>query len=159
MMPKWLPALIINNGYKDWNQYFDDVYRIFERDFVLDKPVYKNIRLGLKKHPEYNGKSATFWHLISEGKIEEERLPCTYRCERIAYPKPIIDNSNDKCLKIWIELRKGEKRIHIWYEDENYLVVLAQRGNYILPWTAFYIKEEHRKKKYNKRWNQYKTPS
>lgn len=63
------------------------------------------------------------------------------------------------CNNYRISHQKGEKRIHIWYEDENYLVVLAQRGNYILPWTAFYIKEEHRKKKYNKRWNQYKTPS
>ena len=155
-MSEWLPPIIPNKGYNDWNHYFNAIYGIFEKDFVINKPVYNGIRLGLKKHPEYDGKSATFWHLISEGSIEEERLLCTYRCERITYPKPIIDNSNDECLKIWTEPRGGEKRIHIWYEDENYLVVLADRGDYILPWTAFYIKEKHRKMKYNRRWKQYK---
>ncbi|MGR6756525.1 hypothetical protein ACU6QO_01760, partial [Aeromonas veronii] len=44
---------------------------------------------------------------------------------------------------------------HIWFEAEGYLVVLDDRGEYILPWTAFFIEHEHERRKYNKRWKRY----
>lgn len=36
-----------------------------------------------------DGKEATFWHMIQEGRIEEDRTPDIRRCERIRWPKPI----------------------------------------------------------------------
>ncbi|MNH30689.1 hypothetical protein D3C79_909980 [compost metagenome] len=44
-------------------------------------------RLGLKRHPVIQGKEATFWHMISEGNDEAERLPDLRRCERIRWPR------------------------------------------------------------------------
>lgn len=152
-----LPLLVLLEHYRgEWSDYFDAIYEIFHQDFVLTKPVFRGKRLGLKRYPEHEGKSATFWHMISTGDQEEERIPDIRRCERISWPKPIIDNSEDPCLKIWSEPKGKNKRIHIWFEDESYLVVLDDRGDYILPWTAFYIEREHQKQKYNKRWERYK---
>lgn len=157
-LPEWLPDLILLQDFNgDWNAFFDFIYDCFEKDFVLTKPVYRGKRLGLKRHPEYDGKSATFWHMMSEGSNEAERTPDMRRCERICWPKPIIDNSTDPSLKVWSEKRGSSQRIHIWFEAEGYLVVLDDRKDFILPWTAFYIEYEHQRKKYNKRWERNKS--
>lgn len=158
-MPDWLPEQIsFSKDFSgDWESFFNHVYALFERDFVHDKPIYDGERLGLKRYPEHDGKSATFWHLISEGSIESERTPNIGRCERIEWPSSIINAVPNQHLKVWIEQRKGEDRIHIWLESENYLVVLNKRTNYILLWTAFHIEREHEKRKYEKRWLKYKS--
>lgn len=31
--------------------------------------------------------------------------------------------------------------------EENYLVILADRGDYILPWTAYLVEQPHRQRK------------
>ena len=139
----------------NWERFFAAVYHIFEQDFVLSKPDFRGKRLGLKRHPEYDGKSATFWHMISTEEVEAEREPDLRRCERIRWPKPVIEDSTDPALKVWAEPKGKNQRIHIWFEDEGYLVVLDDRGDYILPWTAFFIEREHERKKYNKRWERY----
>ncbi|WP_139743353.1 hypothetical protein [Aeromonas veronii] len=33
--------------------------------------------------------------------------------------------------------------------------MLDDRGDNILPWTAFFIEHEHERRKYNKRWKRY----
>jgi hypothetical protein len=122
---------------------------------VHNKPEFQGRRLGLKRHPEYQGKSATFWHMTSTGDDEAERIPDFRRCERIRWPKPIIENDQHPALKIWAEPKGKNQRIHIWYEDEGYLVVLDDRRDLILPWTAFHIEREHERTKYLKRWKRY----
>jgi hypothetical protein len=94
--------------------------------------------LQLKKHPLHQGKEATFWHFITKGEEEAERIPDLRRCERIKWPKPIIENNGDMIIKTWENVRNGEKRILLFIEEENYLVVLAGRNGYLLPWTAYY---------------------
>ncbi len=158
MTPEWLPELICLEDFGgNWSDFFEFVYRCFHQDFVANKPSFRGRRLGLKRHPEYDGKSATFWHMISEGQNEENRTPDMRRCERIRWPKPIIERGTDPSLKIWAEPKGRNKRIHIWFEEEGYLVVLDDRGEYILPWTAFYIEREHQRRKYNKRWEKHKN--
>ena len=154
--PGWLPELEVFADYGgDWDKYLEAIYQFFRSDFVDVKPCFRGKRLGLKRHPVIQNKEATFWHFISEGSNEEDRTPDFRRCERIRWPAPIINNSGDSCLKIWAEPKGKNKRVHIWFEQEAYLVVLDDRGDYILPWTAFYIEREHQRKKYNKRWARY----
>jgi|SRR5690625_1818806 len=156
MSINWLPQLVCLSDYQgDWDKYFQAIYSIFHSDFVASKPTFRGVRLRLKRHPEHDGKSATFWHMISEGRVEEERTPDLRRCERIAWPRPIIENSTDTALKVWCEQRKGAKRIHIWLEDEGYLVVLDDRGKFILPWTAYYVERKHERAKLNRRFQRF----
>lgn len=156
-LPDWLPELVCLQDFNgNWQHYFDEVYRLFCADFVDDKPCFRGQRLGLKRHPEYDGKSATFWHMISEGSVEAEREPDLRRCERIAWPRPHIENDTDTALKVWVEKRGSDKRIHIWHEAEEYLVVLNKRQDYVLPWTAYTVQRTHQKLKLNKRWERNK---
>jgi len=60
-------------------------------------------------------------------------------------------------IKIWENVRRrNEKRILLWFEAVEYLVVLAKRKDritgreYILPWTAYPVTRSHRKDKLQK---------
>ncbi len=78
------------------------------------------------------------------------------RRERIRWPKPSIENGTCDYIKIWENERKGDKRILIWCEDKDYLVVLAKRTGYILLWTAYVVNKEHQRAKLNKEYTSYK---
>jgi hypothetical protein len=110
----------------------------------------------LKRHPVIQNKEATFWHLLSEGMIEENRLPDLRRCERIRWPRPIIEHEKDSRIKMWENKRGQEIRICLWLEDREYLVVLAKRTGYILLWTAYPVIENHRKRKLQREYDNYK---
>lgn len=154
---EWLPELVLlKDSGGNWDNYFEIVYSLFKADFVANKPAYKGQKVGLKRHPLTNGKEATFWHLISEGKIETDRTPDIRRCERIRWPAQIIGNSEDSRLKVWIENIKNEDRIHLLCPQDRYLLVLAIRRGYILPWTAFYMEHEHQVAKKLKKYELYK---
>lgn len=149
---EWLPELVLFNDYGgNWERYLTAIYQYFCVDFVDNKPSFQGVRLGLKRHPVIHGKEATFWHIISEGDKEAERIPDFRRCERIRWVKPIIEQGGEP-VKIWRETRNGETRIHLWLEAASYLVVLNERNGYILPWTAYLVEREHEKAKLNKRW-------
>lgn len=153
----WLPELELFEKYNgQWNSYCEAIYKLFQTDFIESSPCFQGKKLGLKRHPVIAGKEATFWHMISEGENEEERTPDLRRCERIRWPRPIIENDSHPSLKIWTEKRNSEDRIHIWLEDDGYLVVLNKRKGYILPWTAFYVAHQRQKMKYLKRWERHR---
>jgi hypothetical protein len=143
--PEWLPPLFHFRG--NWALYLNALYELFKADFIDMKPQFRGRRLALKRHPMSEGKEAAFWHLIQEGAVEELRLPDLKRCERIRWPRPIIENSEDSSLKVWVNIRKGEPRVLLFLEEEEYLVVLAERKGYLLLWTAYLVDKPHRKRK------------
>lgn len=147
-----LPEIVELSDYGgDFPSYFEAIYQIFKRDFVDSKPNFKGTRLGLKRLPLVDGKECTFYHMTHEGENEEERTPDLRRMERIPWPKPMINDSEDGDLKVWRNTRRGKggtkTRILILHEQERYLVVLDDRGDYILPWTAYLLRENSYKKK------------
>ncbi len=154
--PEWLPPLVLFSDYGGvWASYLDAIYDYFKQDFVDSKPVFQGRRLGLKRHPLAHGKEATFWHMIQEGAVEEDRTPDFRRCERIRWPRPIIEHDGDSAIKVWANQRRGEQRICLWFEQENYLVILADRGEYILPWTAYLVEQPHRQRKLQREYEEY----
>lgn len=156
-LPGWVPPLEYLNAYGgDFSHYLEVIYQIFCTDFVMSKPMFEGKRLGLKRHPVIHGKEATFWHMISEGYEEAERLPDLRRCERIRWPRPIIENTADNTLKVWREPNGSGHRVLIWFAAAEYLVVLDERKNYILPWTAYPVEREHQRRKLEQRWKRYR---
>lgn len=154
--PDWLPPLVLFNDYSgDWNTYLKALYAYFKRDFIDTKPTFQGRRLGLKRYPMARGKESTFWHMIQEGKAEDERIPDLRRCERIRWPKPIIEHDAAPTIKVWRNQRGREQRVCLWFVQENYLVILADRGNYILPWTAYMVEQPHRQRKLQKEYEAY----
>lgn len=163
MSDAWLPTLLLlkdSNG--DWKAYLERLHQQFLQDFVNSKPSWPNKPVRLKRHPEYEGKSATFWHMISEGSDEQNRTPDFRRCERIAWPRPMMDefdqsspDSTKHRILWWCETRRGEVRYTLALDDFSYVVIVADRGEYVLPWTAFPIEYEHEKRKKRKAWRAY----
>lgn len=152
----WLPPLVLFGDYSgNWDAYLDAIYDWFKQDFIDSKPVFQGRRLGLKRHPLTHGKEATFWHMIQEGGVEEDRTPDFRRCERIRWPRPIIENHHDSAIKIWRNQRRNEERVCLWFVREDYLVILADRGDYILPWTAYLVEQPHRQRKLQKEYEEY----
>lgn len=154
--PEWLPPLVLFSDYgHNWHTYLAAVYAWFKNDFIDNQPVFRGRRLGLKRHPVGNGKEATFWHMIQEGKDEENRIPDFRRCERIRWPRPVIEHDGDQAIKIWRNWRGSEERVCLWLVPENYVVILADRGDYILPWTAYLVEQPHRQRKMQKEYEEY----
>lgn len=161
----WLPELILfSDCQNDWEHYLNKIYAVFHNDFVLNKPKWATgQRVALKRHPEYDGKSATFWHIISEGKNEAERTPDFRRCERIGWLSPCMEkfNVDDKPphepqnILWWKEKRGNEERFVLALTDFSYVVVVVDRGEYVLPWTAYPIEYEHQKRKLRQKYQNY----
>lgn len=151
-----LPELIeLSQFGGNFAQYLEEVYKIFKNEFVLRRPLFRGIRLGLKKYPMYDDKEATFWHMTSEGEDEQNRLPDLRRLERIKWPSFLIDNSEHPYLKVWENTRGTKTNILILHEEENYVVILRKGNGYLLPWTAYLIEYEWRKKKFLKEYEKY----
>jgi len=151
--PGWLPDLVEMSDYGgDWARYEAALYRFFHADFIVSKPRFRGQAVNLKRHPIIQGKEATYWHCISTGEVEAERLPDLRRSERIRWPRPCIEHETE--LRVWTEPRNGEDRIHLWLESEGYLVVLAARRGYVVLWTTFFVEREHERKKYARRYQE-----
>ena len=142
------PNLVLMSGHNNnFTDYNNAVYSIFKSDFVDSKPIFMGTKLGLKKYPIVDGKEYTYYHFTHEGDVENNRLPDIRRMERIAFPKVFIEAVMHSDLLMWRKEIKGKNRILIFHENESYLIVLEDRGEYILPWTAYIIKENSRKRR------------
>ncbi len=67
----------------------------------------------------------------------------------------VIENHEDVRVKYWVSVKRKENRIHIWLEDEDYVVVLADRRGFLLPWTAFLVTRNHTRRKLRKEYDAY----
>jgi hypothetical protein len=154
-----LPDLLELSSFNgDIKAYIEAVYGIFFTDFVKNPPVFRGIRLGLKRHPLVDNKEYTFYHMITSGSIENNRLPDLRRCERLPWAKPTIERCDEWSLKVWEQKRGNEERICIWLELEDeldYYIVLNKRKGYLLPWTAFVLNYPHEKRKKLKEYNEW----
>ncbi|MCW3052154.1 MAG: rflB [Chthonomonadales bacterium] len=156
-VPDWLPDLVLFEDYNgNWQRYVEAVYACFKADFLDKAVLYRGNRLGIKRYPEYQGKSATFWHIVSEGQVEVERLPDLRRCERIKWPCAVIENSMEPDVKVWENERRGERRLCLWLEEREFLVILAIRNGYYLLWTAYCVMQYHQKTKLQREYEAWK---
>lgn len=154
----WLPQLEPFSSHGgNWENYLAFIYSVFCADFRDSRPSFRGVPLALKRQPVIADKEATFWHIISEGNVEKERIPDMRRCERIRWPKPSIENCDDDDVKVWTENRGRERRTHVWLEPESYLVVLNHRKGYTLLWTAYFVQRDHERRKLNQRYDRYKN--
>lgn len=149
--PDWLPPLVELADYGgNWPAYEEALYAFFHADFIAHTTRFRTLPVVLKRMPLYENKEASYWHCISEGKDELERVPDMRRCERIRWPRPCIEH--ERQLKVWTERRNGDHRIHIWLESAGYIVVLAVRRSHLILWTTFYVKHAHEREKFNRRY-------
>lgn len=158
--PDWLPALVLISDYDgDWDKYLAALYQFFRKDFIESKPLFQGKSVGITKHPYSQGKESTFWHLISEGKVEEDRTPDFERCKRIRWPRAIIENRKTSFVQVWETMRGREKRIllRFIFDKEDYLVVLAEHKGTVLLITAYLVTWKSQKRKLQQEFERYKA--
>lgn len=128
------PELVPFNG--KWDAYEDELHRIFKTE-ITNHLFFCGVRVGCRRHPETAGRWASFWHLVQEGPIEDQRTPDLRRCERIRWVRWVIENARTHAeIDEWKNKRGSEVNTLLWYRKE-YLVVLAQRQDYFLLKTAY----------------------
>ena len=150
--PSWLPELVLLENYKgNWNIYIEVIYKFFHKDFVESRPFFQNVPIFVRYHPSYEEKGVTFWHLISEGDQESERTPDLRRCERIRWPRSLIENANSLDIKIWETFRpwknQKQRRINFALNNFGYLVVIAESSKGFNLITAYHLEKSHRREK------------
>ena len=91
---------------------------------------------------------------------EEDRIPDLRRCERIRWPRPIIENIANPGVLIWENTQHSnsgiERNICLWLKEKGYLVILRKRKKYLLLWTAYPVTRNHTKRKLQKQYDAYK---
>ena len=150
----WLPELFACDDLSQWEQYENEVYPIFERDFVTSAPTFNGKQVRIRRHPIEDGREGTFWHVTccDYGK-DGNRSPDPRRCERIEWIRSFIENYNCKesccaeCdgLYVWSTQyrRTNSPRFKILFEEERYVVIIEERSDYCLLITAYYLDADH----------------
>lgn len=137
-----LPDLFVFHG--DWNRYVEELYAIYLEKIVHSGLMFKGLPVKSQYRPPSHGKGYGFWHVISDGSSEENRIPDFRRCERIRWISWLIENAASDPRISWWENRRGRNtHVVIWIEEEMFVVVLAKRRDYYLLRTA-YCPEPHR---------------
>ena len=147
--PDWLPPLVTLAAHGgQWEVYVDAVYAVFKADLIDSTPKFRGLRIGLRRHPMYDNREWAFWHVIQEGNVEEDRMPDMRRCERIGWVRAVIQNAHDPRVKVWENVRRGNRRILLWLEAQDFLVVLApRRKGYAMLVTAYPTDRGHTRRK------------
>lgn len=153
--PDWLePIVKLSDFNGDPNEYIEHLFSIFKRDFILNTPTFRNQKVLFDKKDDA-GKPQAFVHITTEEeKATKQRKLCLRRCERIAWIKAIIEHCDDQSVLLWeaehFGKRRTTKRIYLFLESENFLVILEEMkwGHYMI--TAIYVDIPNQKRKHLK---------
>ncbi len=146
-----MPKLILLEDFNgDTEIYLNEVFSVFKKDFMNNDLKCNGIKVFYIHQPEYKGKPFSFWHLVSEGKIEDQRNTDLRRCEKIGWPRVIIENPKDESIKTWKTDRRNkkgkiQKRLCLCFGEWEYLVVLTIRKNFFVLCTAYPVSTNRRR--------------
>ncbi len=143
-----IPDLLHFHG--DWDRYIEELYRIYFEEIVNGQLTFQGLPIKCQFRPETKGKGFAFWHVISDGPTEDERVPDLRRCERIRWISWIIKSAGKDPRISWWENKRGRSvNVVLWLEKNDFAVILAKRSRYYLLKTAYCVKS-HRKKIFRK---------
>lgn len=156
VVAKLPPLCCLEDFAGDWAAYEEALYEIFRQDWVVYRPYYRGHPVGYNTNPVHKNKPEAFWHLISEEDEAGVRLPNLRRCERIRWPKAVIDSSREPFVRVWQNRRADGVRVLLALEDFSYVVVLAIRSrNRFYLATAYPVEHEYRRKTFRKQYERY----
>jgi hypothetical protein len=130
----------------DFDKYVEAVYAAYIDVLVRGNLDFLGKRISFKHAPATDGKGFAFWHAVSEAgatQNEEDRTIDLRRCERISWAAHMLqsvgdDGSNGEI--VWWRPARARKRVVIWIRDQEYAVVLEERDDFWLFWTAYCVK-------------------
>ena len=129
--------LRLNDFGGDWPTYEAALNRVFMGEIARAGLVFQGDAVNCRRHEEFAGRWASYWHLVQEGKVEEDRTPDLRRCERLRWVPWVIQNASAHPeIEEWQNVRKTETNTLLWYREE-YLVILGRRNGYWLLRSAY----------------------
>lgn len=133
-----LPPLILFEDYQGiWENYKLELYKVF-LDSIVNKLIFLNLPIRCRYFQPIDNMYRCFWHLISEGALDEnDRFPDMRRCERLGWIAHIINNHADLDVACWENKRGQNSNTVLWLPSENYMIVLSRRKDYYLLVTAY----------------------
>ncbi len=148
--------------------YENAVYARYCADFRTSAPAWPvaGNPLSIRRHPEIDDRCRTYVHITSEGSVEDERTPDLARCERISWPRLIIEEfgrvypakSSDR-IAWWMSTRTTRRGVETSYvialADFSYVVVLGARKGYTLLTTAYPVEYSSRRAKLQRECEEY----
>ena len=81
----------------DWTAYEAELHRIFIAEIARGELTFRGVRVNCRRRPEAAGRWASFWHLVQEGRVEDNRTPDLRRCERIRWVRWVIQKRACTC--------------------------------------------------------------
>lgn len=150
---------IIDLSKIDIHNLFDELYAIFERDFIINKTYLNgNIYIDPQSHKKEDKKEITFWHLTSRtNKNLGDRYPDFRRSERIEWIKKIIENHKTSEIKVFFYQESNMNiRLYLWAFNHDFTVIMQKLGkssSFLV--TSFYIDYKGKKDDFEKRYNNY----
>ncbi len=143
-----LPAIVTLSG--DWEAYLDSIYELYLDEIISNALAFKGKPVRTRYNPATHGKGFSFWHVISTGDKEEDRIPDLRRCERIKWIRWTITKANQSHQEVvsWTNertLKRGtSQRTLIYCDAISFLVILEERTDYYLLVTAFPVSERNK---------------
>lgn len=121
----------------DWAAYEAELNQVFMDEIVRAGLVFRGTAVHCRRHAEVAGRWASYWHLVQEGRVEDDRTPDLRRCERLRWVPWLIQNAvAHPEIDEWQNTRGTEVNTLLWYREE-YLVILGQRNGYWLLRSAY----------------------
>lgn len=144
----WLPPLVcLEDHGSEWARYFNEVKARYARSLgERPWPSFEGRRVTCKRHPVLDGVEATFWHIVSTGDGgEDARETDLRRCERIEWPRALLEAVGTDRVVVWRTRRGADDRVLIALVDFSYVVVLGDRRAYLILITAYPVDREHQR--------------
>ncbi len=139
-----------------WPVYLECIYHIFRKQVVEAGLIFQGLPIKCRYQKPYAVKHASFWHLMSEGEIEEQRTPDFDRCARIPWIAPVIGHADDPSVVRWWKhdraTTRGTKiRVVLWLFQHDYAVILEPREGCCFLITTYCVRPGQ-KLKFEKEW-------
>ena len=161
-----LPALLRVEDFpgadyaEKWKAFLEAIYQVFLQQVVRGGLRFQGLPVRCRYHPPYDGKHAAFWHLMSEGKVEEDRTPDLERCARMRWIAWVIQNADNPQIVRWWKTERttshGTKtRVPLWFVEGSYTVILEKRPAYYLLITTYCLKP-NQLRRFQQEWDAWK---
>lgn len=165
---KWLPDIVECKDFGKWNEYLEEIYEIFKKDFIYSRPIFEGKGVNFRRAPMDGKYEHTFTHLTHKDEYHNytnpnDRIPDPRRAERIGWNKPIIENylcdeNCNNCEKIlyFEKYYKKNVRAYFLFKNVKFLVIIEKREKYNLLITGYYVEYENAMNKLLREYEQYK---
>lgn len=151
-----LPELMLLEDYGgDFKLYDEAVYQIFIEHFKKSKPTFQGRRVLLRYKPYHEEEKDWNYSKLCCGGEDGTNNIDPLRMQRLAWIKHILEKCPCDQIKIYpeksevIRSKRGKKkteiqdRLILLYEYDRYMVVLTDKKEYVVLWTAYKPREKY----------------